>query len=390
MGQLSHIICFLCVLSVSGRSNPFVSSISSFKTPLKRASISSARRASFASPNLPNAIYRRGGYTSSGSSGGGSIDGSTDLADPSIEETLNEEINEVIGGGSSVEDVDTTSPSEDPTDVTDNEEFFSDNVDMKKMAGKLAPRNSVHFSRKLTHFSTGLIMAALYQMVPKKIFVGVGTFCSVGLCAVEVARYKKGFRWLNRIFYKCFGGVLRKHEMDGKFTGTFYYFAGVTATAYFFPPTAAVLGIAQLAIADPTASYFGRKTKDVYWSRIEGGMGGLGRNKGILGFLGGAAMCIPFNYALLRAARWSGPRPTTPILLLASALVGMAGAFADLAVPTPTLSVPKNAKLLGVKIPPFHIDDNFVVPIFTAFVTLRIFEVMMLPGLKLAPYILWR
>ena len=41
--------------------------------------------------------------------------------------------------------------------------------------------------------------------------------------------------------------------MDGKFTGTFYYFAGVTATAAFFPPTAAVLGIAQLAIADPTA-----------------------------------------------------------------------------------------------------------------------------------------
>ena len=117
--------------------------------------------------------------------------------------------------------------------------------------------------------------------------------------------------------------------------------------------------------------------------RIEGGMGGLGRNKGILGFLGGAAMCIPFNYALLRAAVWSGPRPTTAVLLVASTLVGMAGAFADLAVPTPTLSVPKNAKVLGVKIPPFHIDDNFVVPIFTAFAVLRIFEIMALPGLKL-------
>ncbi|GMH63298.1 hypothetical protein TrST_g6360 [Triparma strigata] len=310
---------------------------------------------------------------------------SDSLNEPSLSSQLDSDIDSQVSPTSS----DALEDDEETTDVTDKEEFFSDNVDMKKMSNKLAPRNSVHFSRKFVHFSTGLTMAGLYQLVPKNIFIGVGTFCSVGLCTVEVLRYKKGFRWLNRIFYKCFGGVLRKHEMDGKFTGTFYYFAGVTVTAYLFPPSAAVLGIAQLAIADPTASYFGRKTKDVYWSRIEGGMGGLGRNKGILGFLGGAAMCIPFNYALLRAAVWSGPRPTTAVLLVASTLVGMAGAFADLAVPTPTLSVPKNAKVLGVKIPPFHIDDNFVVPIFTAFAVLRIFEIMALPGLKLAPKIIW-
>ena len=107
-------------------------------------------------------------------------------------------------------------------------------------------------------------------------------------------------------------------------------------------------------------------------------------SQGILGFLGGAAMCIPFNWTLLRAAHWDGVAPTGTTLLVASALVGMAGAFADLAVPTPTLCVPKGARILGVKVPPFHMDDNFVVPLFTAFCVVRIFDALGLPALKLA------
>ena len=73
--------------------------------------------------------------------------------------------------------------------------------------------------------------------------------------------------------------------------------------------------------------------------------------------------------------------------MVVSALVGIAGAFADLAVPTPTLSVPQGAKILGVKVPPFHVDDNFVVPLFTAFCVVRVFEALQLPGLKLASVI---
>jgi len=209
-------------------------------------------------------------------------------------------------------------------------------------------------------------MAGIYQWVPRKVFTGIAGGCSAGLLAVEILRYKKGFRWINRVYKSVFGGILRKHEMDGKFTGTFYYFAGITITALLFPPNAAVLGMCQLALADPSASFFGRKTKDVYWSRIEDGLGGLGRNKGVLGFLGGAVVCMPFNFLMLKAATMGGTI-TTAKMAWTSLAIGMAGSFADLAVPTPTLSVPKGTKVWGVRIPPFHVDDNFVVPIVAGF-----------------------
>lgn len=74
---------------------------------------------------------------------------------------------------------------------------------------------------------------------------------------------------MNKAMHAVLGSSLRKHEMEGKFTGSLYYFTGVTTSAIFFPKTATTLGIFQLAIADPAASYFGRKTRNVYWSRIE-------------------------------------------------------------------------------------------------------------------------
>lgn len=301
-----------------------------------------------AQANSLGLCHVRGGALGAGGSSGGEggdrvdddgLDGDEDVA-ASLDETLSAAVStagqenpDIEGGGDRSSDGD-SGAAKVPS-------FFDDKVDMKGMQKGLPPRNSLHLSRKLSHVATGFVMAGLYQSVPRNIFIGVGTFCSVGLCALEVLRYKKGFKWINRIFHKFFGAVLRKHEMDGKFTGVFYYFAGVTLTAALFPPQAAVLGIAQLAIADPMASFFGRKTKNVYWSRIEGGLGGLGRNKGILGFLGGGLMCFPFNILLFKSASWSGAAPSLETMCLASLLVGLSGSFADLAVPTPTLSVPK-------------------------------------------------
>jgi len=91
-----------------------------------------------------------------------------------------------------------------------------------------------------------------------------------GILVMELLRYKKGFGWINDILHFILGGTLRKQEMEGgKFTGSFYYFLGVTLSSYLFPTSCASLGICQLALADPSASYFGRMTKDIYWSRIE-------------------------------------------------------------------------------------------------------------------------
>ena len=195
---------------------------------------------------------------------------------------------------------------------------------------------------------------------------------------------------MNRTLHFFLGKALRKHEMEGKFTGSFYYFAGVYVTARSFPRTAATLGICQLALADPSASYFGKKTRHVYWSRIENGLGGFGRNKGLLGFLGGALFCFPFNYRVLKIAQWGagGVPGGEKSLVLVSLLLGLAGAFADLAVPTPALTMPK--KVLGVPVPPFHVDDNFVVPIVAGFACTKIFDLVGWDnGLELAKNIIF-
>jgi dolichol kinase len=86
---------------------------------------------------------------------------------------------------------------------------------------------------------------------------------------MELMRFRKGFGWINDGLHFFLGSALRKQEMEGKFTGSFYYFLGVTLTTYFFPKDAASIGICQLALADPSASYFGRQTRHIYWSRIE-------------------------------------------------------------------------------------------------------------------------
>ena len=119
------------------------------------------------------------------------------------------------------------------------------------------------------HASFGFFFAALNHFIPKQFFVPGMAVLSFATLMMELLRYRKGFGWMNRALHFVLGKALRKHEMDGKFTGSFYFFTGVCVTAALFPTSAATMGILQLAIADPSASYFGRKTRDVYWSRIE-------------------------------------------------------------------------------------------------------------------------
>ena len=107
------------------------------------------------------------------------------------------------------------------------------------------------------------------------------------------------------------------------------------------------------------------------------GFFGLGRNKGILGFLGGALFCFPFNLRLLSIAKY-GSSFVIPggqlSVVLASLALGVAGAFSDLCVPSPALTMPK--EIGGVKMPPFHVDDNIVVPIVSGFACTQIFHAL--------------
>eukprot|EP00551_Chaetoceros_affinis_P004792 CAMPEP_0203662476 /NCGR_PEP_ID=MMETSP0090-20130426/431_1 /ASSEMBLY_ACC=CAM_ASM_001088 /TAXON_ID=426623 /ORGANISM="Chaetoceros affinis, Strain CCMP159" /LENGTH=524 /DNA_ID=CAMNT_0050525267 /DNA_START=653 /DNA_END=2227 /DNA_ORIENTATION=- len=268
-------------------------------------------------------------------------------------------------------------------------------------AKKLKNRNNLNIRRKVLHAGFGLFFATLNQLLPRDIMIPGMTLLTTCTLAVELLRYRKGFGWMNDAMHFVLGGTLRKQEMEGKFTGSFYYFLGVTLTSYLFPQSCASLGICQLALADPSASFFGRQTRHVYWSRIENGFFGIGRNKGILGFLGGAAFCFPFNYYVLNIAKFGGASATATAtaaanvipggqssVALASIALGLAGAFADLCVPTPALTMPK--KIMGIPMPRFHVDDNVVVPIVSGYACTKIFEKLgWMHGVDLAKFILF-
>jgi dolichol kinase len=64
--------------------------------------------------------------------------------------------------------------------------------------------------------------------------------------------------------------------------------------------------------------------------------------------------------------------PSKTTRLAASLAFGLAGAFADLAVPTPALTLPK--RIMGRRVPPFHVDDNFVVPVFSGLICTEVFK----------------
>ena len=292
----------------------------------------------------------------------------------------------IRGGASRVEPKPDAAAKASPTSTTSPSEAGDDHMSIAK---KLRNRNATNLTRKFTHASFGIFFACLNHIIPRARFVpGMAIVTSTSLL-MELLRYRRGFGWINNVLHFFLGKALRKHEMEGKFTGSFYYFAGVTATAYLYPKTAATLGRLQLALADPSASYFGKMTRNVYWSRIENGLLGFGRNKGLLGFLGGGLFCLPFNFRIFKMARWGakGVPGGDSALLTASLLLGLAGAFADLAVPTPVLTMPK--KVLGVPVPPFHVDDNFVVPVFSGWACVKIFDMLGWDdGLALADYII--
>jgi hypothetical protein len=56
--------------------------------------------------------------------------------------------------------------------------------------------------------------------------------------------------------------------------------------------------------------------------------------------------------------------------------LGLAGAFADLCVPTPALVLPKHFLKTKIPLPPLHLDDNFVVPIFSAWACQQLFRLL--------------
>eukprot|EP00814_Leptocylindrus_danicus_P001726 CAMPEP_0116013476 /NCGR_PEP_ID=MMETSP0321-20121206/5748_1 /TAXON_ID=163516 /ORGANISM="Leptocylindrus danicus var. danicus, Strain B650" /LENGTH=299 /DNA_ID=CAMNT_0003483031 /DNA_START=111 /DNA_END=1007 /DNA_ORIENTATION=+ len=248
------------------------------------------------------------------------------------------------------------------------------NIEMKAEECKYRHRNDMNVPRKLQHGISGLLFLFLHHLYPSqsKIFFLALTISTL---FVELLRRIERFYWANDVIFFFCGDTLRKHEMDlsrdgGRFTGSFYFFIGTTLTVYSFQHIEASFGLLHLALADPAASFFGRLTANVGWSRISDHdfPFGIGNGKGLLGLLGGSLFCAPFNYLILTSAHWDMiMRPKADVILLMSFVLGVAGSFADFIVPSPTLQLTRPSRALGlVDIPAVTIDDNVVIPIFTA------------------------
>jgi hypothetical protein len=84
------------------------------------------------------------------------------------------------------------------------------------------------------------------------------------------------------------------------------------------------------------------------------------------------------NYRLLSLAQFGAQPVSSSALWMASFALGFAGAFADLAVPTPALTLPK--KVCGIRVPPFHVDDNVIVPIVSGYACTQVFRLLKFPA----------
>jgi len=103
-----------------------------------------------------------------------------------------------------------------------------------EIAKNLQNRNHTNLQRKFTHAGFGILFACLNQFLPHEQFVsGMAILTSVTLL-MELLRYRQGFRWMNQVLHFFLGGTLRKNEMEGGFTGSFYYFSGLRSAPVSF------------------------------------------------------------------------------------------------------------------------------------------------------------
>ena len=115
---------------------------------------------------------------------------------------------------------------------------------------------------------------------------------------------------------------------------------GVVFTLLFFPPLIAKLATLYLALADPLAALVGTLLR----TRIPLGLSRV-HGKSLLGSIAALLLCLALTFYVL------GELPLSSRVLLSS-VGAIAAATAELVVETPR---------------PAGVDDNFVIPVFSAF-----------------------
>ena len=190
-------------------------------------------------------------------------------------------------------------------------------------------RTELHLARKIWHFLAVGSMAIGYGILPERLSLTLLAISWLITVPIDFMRLRSAP--LNEFITHLVKPLMRKSELTG-LMGTTYLLTGVTIVAFLFPKPVVLLSLMFLALADPSASYFGiRFGKD----KILG-------NKSLQGTIAAFAVCsaITFSFFL-----WEGfPVDRTIILSLCG---GVIGALSEL-------------------IPIRKLDDNLTFPILSS------------------------
>ena len=116
--------------------------------------------------------------------------------------------------------------------------------------------------RRLFHATTGVLVVLALEVVgiPMNVVVTLLAIALVLLLASDLARARKPE--VNALFFRIFQHLASPRDASGLASST-WYTLGMLIVLALFPRAAAISAILVLAIADPVASYCGRR-----WGRI--------------------------------------------------------------------------------------------------------------------------
>ena len=155
--------------------------------------------------------------------------------------------------------------------------------------------------RRIFHAITGLVVAGLlvWAPLPQQPLALALVIAAAGALVLDLIRLRVPS--VNRRFFRVLKPLASPREARG-IASSSWFLVGVALTLLLFPGRVALAAILVLALADPAASYLGRR-----WGRIRFGSGTA---EGSLTFLGVAA-CI-----LVPLGGW-GPGAVTALLVSA-------------------------------------------------------------------------
>jgi len=200
-------------------------------------------------------------------------------------------------------------------------------------AARLPSLRPTNYTRNLFHVGMGLGCLLLVQHVltPATMIAVAGAFTLMGW-TFEISRRR--FAWVNRALMFALGPVAHPHEAH-RINSSTWYTTALFLMALVFDPLVCSVGIAVLAVGDPTAAVVGRRfgrTKLVNRRSLEG----------TLAFWVVGALAAAVTLAIYGAALSAGA------IALAAAGAALAGALAELFSR--------------------RLDDNFTIPLCASLV----------------------